>query len=147
MLTASVTYKTFRRQFTGRRQVSISASSLIYVVTSLVTGGRDYSDSGCVYRYLTQLKPDVIVHGAATGADSLADAWAKHYDVPVKRYPADWHAHGRAAGPKRNQQMIDCEKPDVVLAFPGGKGTADLVRRAERAGIRVIRAASSGEIA
>jgi hypothetical protein len=39
--------------------------------------------------------------------------------------------------------MLDCERPDVVLAFPGGKGTADMVRRAERAGIRVIRASSS----
>jgi hypothetical protein len=106
----------------------------------LVTGGREYSDSSCVYRYLTQLKPTAVIHGAATGADSLADAWAKHYAVPVTRYPADWRTHGRAAGPIRNQAMLDCERPDAVLAFPGGKGTADMVRRAERAGIRVIRA-------
>lgn len=109
----------------------------------LVTGGRDYNDPACVYRYLTQLAPKVIVHGHATGADALADTWALHYAVEVRRYPADWKAHGRAAGPIRNQQMLDVEKPDVVLAFPGGRGTADMVRRAKAAGIKVIAADKS----
>jgi hypothetical protein len=49
--------------------------------------------------------------------------------------PADWQKHGTAAGPIRNKQMIVSGKPDLVLAFPGGRGTADMSRRAEKHGI------------
>ena len=52
-------------------------------------------------------------------------------------YPAQWDVYGRRAGPIRNQEMIDEGKPDGVVAFPGGKGTADMVRRAEAAGLKV----------
>lgn len=51
-------------------------------------------------------------------------------------HPADWSTHGKAAGPIRNQQMADA-RADLCLAFPGGKGISDMVRRAERAGIPV----------
>jgi hypothetical protein len=57
--------------------------------------------------------------------------------VPVVRYPADWARHGNAAGLVRNQQMLDDGKPDLAVAFPGGKGTADMVRRARKAGIPI----------
>jgi len=58
----------------------------------------------------------------------------------IKRYVchADWETHGRAAGPIRNEKMLTW-KPDLVVAFPGGVGTADLVRRAEAAGVPVQR--------
>lgn len=83
--------------------------------------------------------PDtVIIHGAATGADSLANRWAVVNWVRSEEYPADWKKHGAAAGPIRNQRMIDEGKPDLVVAFPGGKGTADMVSRAKAAGVRVI---------
>ena len=45
----------------------------------------------------------------------------------------------KSAGHIRNQVMLDKGKPDVVVAFPGGRGTADMVRRAEGAGIEVRR--------
>jgi hypothetical protein len=50
---------------------------------------------------------------------------------------ADWNTHGRAAGPIRNQRMLDEVKPELVVAFPGGRGTADMVRRAREAGVNV----------
>jgi hypothetical protein len=52
---------------------------------------------------------------------------------------ADWDKHGRAAGPIRNQQMLDEGKPDLVVAFllPQGSGTLDMIRRTEKAGIEV----------
>jgi hypothetical protein len=53
-------------------------------------------------------------------------------------YPADWAKHGRAASPIRNQQMLDEGRPNLVVAFPGGRGTADMVRRARSAGVEVI---------
>lgn len=81
-----------------------------------------------------------LIEGGALGADRLARRWAYTVGgITVETFPADWGAHGKAAGPIRNQRMIDEGKPDVVLAFPGGRGTADMIRRAEAAGIRVIR--------
>ena len=52
-------------------------------------------------------------------------------------YPADWDTHGRGAGPIRNKQMLEEGKPDLVIAFPGGKGTANMIGQAKEAGIPV----------
>lgn len=83
-------------------------------------------------------RPSVVIHGGARGADSLAGEVATKAGVPVEVYPAQWEKHGRRAGPIRNQQMLDEGRPDVVLAMPGGVGTADMVRRAKAAGLRVV---------
>ena len=111
----------------------------------LVCGGRDYSDSRAVYRALDRIRAErgiaVLIHGAARGADSIAARWAEQENVATLAFPADWEQHGRAAGPKRNQQMLDEGRPDGVVAFPGGVGTADMVRRAQAAGIGVWRPA------
>lgn len=112
-----------------------------------VTGGRSYTDRAKLDQVLTDIAVDVaesndhfvhveLMHGCASGADRLADDWARKRGTPVYRFPADWAEHGKAAGPMRNQQMVDA-KPDEVVAFPGGAGTADMVRRAKAAGIRV----------
>jgi hypothetical protein len=82
---------------------------------------------------------DVIIHGGATGADTLAQAYANDRVIPTLVFKADWDKYGRAAGPKRNAAMLKQGKPDLVIAFPGGKGTADMVRRAEAAGVPVRR--------
>jgi hypothetical protein len=59
-------------------------------------------------------------------------------DIPCSVYMADWDGLGRKAGPIRNQRMLDEGKPDLVIAFPGGRGTADMVRRAREAGVEVV---------
>jgi hypothetical protein len=79
-----------------------------------------------------------IIHGKAKGADSIADEWAAVNWLSVEEYEADWATHGKAAGPIRNQQMLDEGKPDMVVAFSGRTGTADMVRRARKAGISVV---------
>lgn len=104
----------------------------------LVCGGREYSDRNRVRKELMKLKPTRVIHGNARGADLLADAWARSVGVPADAYQAEWSKHGKFAGPLRNQRMLDEGRPDVVLAFPGGRGTADMVRRARAAGIKVI---------
>lgn len=108
----------------------------------LVTGGRDYGDWERLYYELdghhTSQQITLLIHGGAAGADDLASDWADSRLVRTRAFIADWEAHGKAAGPMRNQRMIDEGKPDLVIAFPGGKGTADCVRRAKAAGIRVI---------
>jgi hypothetical protein len=94
----------------------------------LVTGGRDYKDYGVVAQELAKLKPDTIVQGGATGADHLARVWANANNVLCVTYPAQWKQHGKKAGYLRNKQMLEEEQPDLVLAFPGGKGTANMVK-------------------
>lgn len=108
----------------------------------LVCGGRDYSDLDRVYQVLDGIHYrtpiSCIIEGGAKGADYLAARWSAMRNLPDHaRFPADWTVHGKAAGPRRNQRMVDEGKPDLVVAFPGGTGTADMVRRAKAAGIEV----------
>lgn len=104
----------------------------------LVCGGRNWRDYGAVLRILTQLQPGVVIAGDATGADALALEAAAQIGCNSVKHHADWERYGKAAGPIRNGEMLRINKPDVVVAFPGGRGTADMVRRAKAAGIRVI---------
>lgn len=109
----------------------------------LVCGGRDFSDTARAYRVLDKLHRthgvEVVIEGHARGADRIAGYWARRNGIDNLKFPADWDTHGKAAGAIRNQQMLDEGKPDLVLAFPGGRGTADMVQRARAAGIPVQR--------
>lgn len=104
----------------------------------LVCGGRDFCDRAWLYSVLDTL-PNVteIISGGATGADRYAIHWALEHRIPYKEYPANWQLHGRGAGVLRNQQMLNEARPDLVVAFPGGRGTADMVRRSKDAKVPV----------
>jgi hypothetical protein len=104
----------------------------------LVCGGRDYFDAERIDRVLDTLGPSLVIHGDARGADALAANWAVKRGVPHKPYPADWHYHGKSAGPIRNRLMLKEGKPQLVVAFPGGAGTADMVGAAMQAGVPVV---------
>lgn len=120
----------------------------------LVCGGRDYSDRARVFNEIaialnwvssgeeandTWLPPrgTVIIAGGARGADTIAIDWAVVNWVEFEVYKADWNKHGKAAGHIRNKQMLVEGKPDLVLAFPGGKGTANMIKQAKDAGVPV----------
>lgn len=116
----------------------------------LICGGRDFADQAMFDGAMTDLMgmygcPRLVVHGAARGADSMADAWAKRMAVDVIPVPAQWDVHGRAAGPIRNQKMLDRYRPHLVVAFPGGKGTADMVTKARAANVTVVEIAAASE--
>lgn len=112
----------------------------------LVCGGRSFRDTDLLEATLEQelaASPTglTIVHGGASGADAIANAWAwgkraKGLNVRAEPHPADWARYGKAAGPIRNGEMVD-STPDLVLAFQGGDGTADCVRQAQAAGLEV----------
>jgi hypothetical protein len=106
----------------------------------IVCGGRDFDDYALVANTLSGLpmRPTVIIHGGARGLDALAAIWAKTRRIAVEEFPADWKTHGRAAGPIRNRRMLKEAKPDLVVSFPGGAGTRDMVRQARAAGVQVI---------
>ena len=100
----------------------------------LVCGGRSYSNRNVVTYWLEVLHPTVIVNGGANGADALARQWADQNDVTCLTYPAEWDVYGRKAGPIRNLEMLIEENPDLVLAFPGSDGTANMIHLARTAG-------------
>ena len=103
----------------------------------LVCGGRDYDDVAQVRLYLNFLRSvDTVIHGAARGADRLAGQVALTHGCAVEEYPADWSGRGKMAGMERNRIMLNT-KPDLVVAFPGGTGTANMVSIAREAGVRV----------
>lgn len=79
-----------------------------------------------------------LIHGGARGADEGGADWGRSEHANVNCFKANWRKHGKAAGPIRNQQMIDEGQPDIAIAFPGGKGTADMTRRLEAAGIPIV---------
>ena len=112
----------------------------------LVCGGRDYNDRETVQRTLDRIKPAEIIHGAARGADTLAGEYARDRDIPCRRFPADWQRHGRSAGFLRNRQMLDEGKPDLVVAFPGGPGTRNMVNTALERGFQVKTVDGEGKI-
>jgi hypothetical protein len=108
----------------------------------LVCGGRDYADAAFLFRTLDDLHREhqfrEFMQGGARGADALAKDWAMtHPDIVRFECKPDWKKFGAAAGPIRNQRMLEWP-PDIVVAFAGGKGTADMVGRARAAGITVI---------
>ena len=112
----------------------------------LVCGGRDYNDRETVRRTLGRIKPAEIIHGAARGADTLAGEYAREREIPCRRFPADWQRHGRSAGFVRNRQMLDEGKPDLVVAFPGGPGTRNMVKTALERGFPVKTVDEAGKI-
>lgn len=109
----------------------------------VVTGGRDFTDRDAVWGALDRRHARggivALAHGGASGVDRLADMWARNRGVPVEPFPADWRIRGKAAGPERNRRMLDTFKPDGVIAFPGGRGTADCCRAADERAIPVWR--------
>lgn len=102
----------------------------------IVTGGRHYSHGTKVFEVLDEIKPAVIIQGGASGADAIARNWAQSHGVQVITYEYR-ESSGRGGGPVRNDYMIRDARADLVVAFPGGRGTADCVRRAKAEGIPV----------
>lgn len=85
----------------------------------------------------------VIISGMAKGADTLATKYAKINSLILAEFPADWNKYGKSAGYIRNKEMLEKGKPDLVIAFPGGKGTAMMINLARKAGVEVIEIATT----
>jgi len=105
----------------------------------LVCGGRNYRDWDTLVAQLDTLQPiSCIVNGGAGGADEMAADYAHERSIMCYTHHAKWSEYGRRAGPVRNRQMLDLHPDlDMVVAFPGGKGTADMVKAADERKILV----------
>lgn len=104
----------------------------------LVCGGRNYAERNIMFRQLDKwhlcVKITVLIHGDASGADTFARLWAEGRRVRVEGYPIE-HGEGGFA---RNQRMFSSSAPEAVMHFPGGNGTAHMVKIARIAGIDTI---------
>ena len=108
----------------------------------LVCGGRDYKDWNFFKEVMlaTHRRRQItsIIHGNALGADTMAQIWAEREKIEVTKFQAEWRKYGKRAGPLRNARMLSDGKPDLVIAFPGGRGTSDMIKQAKAAGVEVI---------
>jgi predicted Rossmann-fold nucleotide-binding protein len=107
----------------------------------IVCGGRNYRNEAEIARRLGAFHArhgiECIIHGGYRGLDRLAARWGERNGIPTLAVLADWNRYGDAAGPIRNRAMLR-EKPDAVIAFEGGNGTADMIRQALFAGLQVF---------
>ena len=117
-------------------------------MTILVCGGREWPDYSSVLLSLfahtflipVPAKEITVIDGAARGADNLGYAAARHMGYKTRRFHADWKTYGRAAGPIRNQEMLETGRLDMVLAFPmqDSRGAQHMIDIAREAGIRTV---------
>lgn len=107
---------------------------------TIIAGSRDFNDYDQVLITLSSLDFQVteIVSGCCRGPDQLGEMYAKEYKVPVKKFPADWNQHGKAAGPIRNRQMA--EYSDALVAFwdHNSRGTKNMIDEARKRNKTVV---------
>lgn len=125
------------------RSQATTAKMKTPITLVLVTGGRDYADVGTVFDCLAKLNSQfermIIIHGDADGADTLANTVCKELGIEQVRVPAAWNKYKRAAGPIRNKLMLDLFPTlDLVMAFPGGTGTADMKTQSAKLEIPIL---------
>lgn len=111
------------------------------VVIAVVTGDRNWTDGEFIERVLCTHRFQVLIEGECRGVDVLARDIAQRLGIYVDPRPADWDQYGPAAGPIRNQEMVDLA-PDICLAFHDrlhlSRGTVDMMTRCRAAGIHTI---------
>ena len=106
----------------------------------VIAGSRNFNDyalfSSVVDTCLSRIRHEydiIILSGHCSGADMMAERYAKENGLGLEVFPADWSL-GRKAGPLRNKQMVDIA--DYAIAFPsGGRGTQSLINFAHQKGI------------
>lgn len=110
----------------------------------IIAGGRDFNDYSLLKAKCDNILAEkttthriIVVSGAAKGADSLGEQYAREKGYTIEKYPADWNTHGRAAGPIRNAQMAN--SADALIAFWDGqsKGTKSMINIAKTKGLGV----------
>lgn len=111
------------------------------MIRVLCCGGRDFTDQNFVNARLDQLREKygdfAIVHGGARGADTCWDFYGRTKGLPVAVVNANWSFYDKKAGPVRNRWMLELFQPNMVVAFPGGAGTRDMISISKLAGVVV----------
>ncbi|MCY4655153.1 MAG: DUF2493 domain-containing protein [Dehalococcoidia bacterium] len=111
----------------------------------LVCGGRDFPSSSQQRQSLRKALNKahestpitLLIHGGARGVDLATAPWARDKNIAIKEFPAQWKQYGRSAGHRRNAQMLTKGEPQGVIAFPGARGTSNMVAQAKKACVPV----------
>lgn len=108
----------------------------------VITGGRANYDRPHIWKTLNTIHAatpiTLLCEGDADGVDRIAGRWADTKGVQHVTCHANWTGQGDSAGTIRNTLMLDLIKPDVVVAFAGGRGTTNMMLQAKKQGIRLI---------
>ena len=105
----------------------------------IVTGSRKWKNKRMLHTQLTNLNPDVVVHGGAIGADSFVSEWCRSRGrVEIIMYP-DYDAYKKRAPLVRNIRMLETWPEATVVAcpLPGGSGTQHTMREARKRDMEV----------
>lgn len=113
---------------------------------ALICGDRHWKDRDYLFARLDEMQElwgiTEVIEGCWRGADRLAEEWAGDRGLPVRHFPAEWHIHGKAAGPIRNLNMLRMGLPFLVIAFhtqlQQSKGTRHMVESARREGVETF---------
>lgn len=115
------------------------------LILTIIAGSREFIDQyrlnkvcNWIFAYKKIAYSDVkIISGTCRGADIMGENFAKTYNIPVKRFPADWKLYGRNAGNVRNRQMAEYASSSssnngVLIAFANSrcKGTMNMINLA-----------------
>jgi predicted Rossmann-fold nucleotide-binding protein len=134
-----MSYRETEDQARARLAASVNRPGAVRV---LVCGGRHFGNASQLGACLGGIARDrgiaCIIEGGAGGADKLARRFGEWGGIPVESYPADWETQGLSAGPMRNARMLEEGCPDLIVAFAGGKGTANMVAQARKGGFQVL---------
>lgn len=110
----------------------------------LVCGGRYAFDTNFIFATLDEYRKFFapvfcIIQGEARGTDYIAKCWAKRNGIACIGVEANWDFYDKSAGPTRNYWMTQFCSPELILAFPGNKGTENMVQTGKRLGITTHR--------
>lgn len=107
---------------------------------TIIAGSRGCTDPGTLRAAMSACGwvPTVVISGTARGVDRMGESWAERCGIPVVRYPAAWERYGVSAGYQRNDLMASHAEALVALWDGKSRGTAHMIRAAERRGLRVF---------
>ena len=106
-----------------------------------VTEGRTFINFIAIRKAFKEIglnEEDILIHGGCSGCDKLcAEIANREFNTKIEEHPANWKKYGRAAGPIRNKEMLE-SNIDFLLAFRGGRGTANCKKEAKKLGIKIM---------
>ena len=96
----------------------------------IIAGCRDYANWSDFLNCMDTITYDIteVVSGGSNGGDLVGEEYVYTKNIPLKKFPADWKTHGKAAGPIRNRLMA--EYGDALIAFWDYKsrGTQNMIQ-------------------
>jgi len=107
---------------------------------TIIAGDRNFQDYELMKEAIeeSEFEITIVISGCARGADTLGEQWAEENDVPVLKFPANWDAYGRAAGPIRNGEMAKSAEALIAFLAPHSKGTKNMIEQATKKGLKVF---------